>query len=91
MIQKIKENIFSVGVQDWDRRLFDEFIPLPEGTSYNAYLIKGRHKTALIDTADPSCFAGLLGNLRATGIKAIDYIVNLATKEGDHATVSMCK
>ena len=44
--------IFSVGAVDWDRRLFDSLIPLPDGTSYNAYLIKGSEKTALIDTVD---------------------------------------
>ena len=39
--------ICCVGAIDWDRRLFDELIPLPEGTSYNAYLIQGSEKTAL--------------------------------------------
>jgi flavorubredoxin len=29
-----------VGAQDWDRRLFDSLIPLPDGTSYNAYLVR---------------------------------------------------
>jgi flavorubredoxin len=38
-IRKLKPDIYSVGAIDWDRRLFDELIPLPEGTSYNAYLI----------------------------------------------------
>ncbi len=43
-----------VGAVDWDRRLFDALIPLPDGTSYNAYLVKGRNRTALIDTVDPT-------------------------------------
>lgn len=73
--RELAKNVFATGVQDWDRRLFDELVPLPEGTSYNSYLVRGGHKTALIDTADPSCFAGLLQNIRATGIKSIDYIV----------------
>ncbi|HID71607.1 MAG TPA: FprA family A-type flavoprotein, partial [Thermoplasmata archaeon] len=51
--RKIKENVYAVGVVHWDRRLFDELIPLPDGTSYNAYLIKGSEKIALIDTVDP--------------------------------------
>jgi flavorubredoxin len=75
MIRQLKENIFYTGVQDWDRRLFDELIPLPEGTSYNSYLVKGNSKTALIDTADPACFAGLLENIRSTGVTSLDYIV----------------
>jgi len=40
-VQILKPDIFSVGARDWDRRLFDELIPLPDGTTYNAYLIKG--------------------------------------------------
>jgi len=46
--------IFEVGAIDWDRRLFEEMIPLPGGTSYNSYLIRGSEKTLLIDTVDPS-------------------------------------
>ena len=38
---------------DWDRRLFDDLIPLPDGTSYNAYLVEGEEKTALLDTVSP--------------------------------------
>ena len=53
-IREIKGGVFSIGAIDWDRRVFDELIPLPNGTSYNAYLIKGREKTALIDTVDPT-------------------------------------
>ena len=51
--REIKQGIYWVGAIDWDRRLFDALIPLPDGTSYNAYLIKGSQKTALIDTVDP--------------------------------------
>jgi flavorubredoxin len=64
-----------VGAVDWDRRLFDALIPLPDGTSYNAYLIKGSEKTALIDTVDPAMEAGLLDNLNRLGVKQIDYVV----------------
>jgi flavorubredoxin len=40
-MRQLKPNIYFVGAIDWDRRLFDELIPLPDGTSYNAYLIRG--------------------------------------------------
>jgi flavorubredoxin len=40
----LAENVYTVGVQDWDRRLFDELIPLPDGTSYNAYLSRAAKK-----------------------------------------------
>ena len=52
MIREIKPNIHAVGVIDYDARLFDRLIPLPDGTSYNSYLIKGSEKTALLDTSD---------------------------------------
>ena len=41
MIREISKDIFTVGSIDWDRRLFDELISLPDGTTYNSYLIKG--------------------------------------------------
>ena len=47
-MRQLKPNIYSVGAIDWDRRLFDELIPLPDGTSYNAYLIKGSEKIASV-------------------------------------------
>jgi len=36
--RQIKERIHWMGAIDWDRRLFDSLIPLPDGTTYNAYL-----------------------------------------------------
>ena len=73
LYREIKDNIYYVGSIDWDRRLFDELIPLPDGTSYNAYLIKGSKKTALIDTVDPSKTYELVDKLK--DIKNIDYII----------------
>ena len=51
--QEIKNNIFYCGLNDCDRRIFDELIPLEHGTSYNSYLVKGSEKTAIIDTMYP--------------------------------------
>ena len=73
--RELKSNIFFVGAIDWDRRLFDELIPLPDGTSYNAYLVKGREKTALIDTVDPTMTEVLTKNLNQLKIKDINYII----------------
>ena len=75
VVRELKPNIYSVGAIDWDRRLFDELIPLPDGTSYNAYLIKGSEKTALLDTVDPVKEHELLANLKKLGVKSIDYII----------------
>ncbi len=83
-VKEIKKDIYWVGAIDWDRRLFDELIPLPEGTSYNAYLIKGQKKTALIDTVDPTKEDDLLDNLDDLEIEHLDYIV-VNHAEQDHS------
>jgi len=70
-IRKIKEGVYYMGCIDWDRRLFDELIPLPDGTSYNCYLIEGQEKIALIDTVDPAKKEELLGNLQRSKVKNI--------------------
>jgi flavorubredoxin len=71
--RQIRENIYWVGAIDWDRRLFDALIPLPDGTSYNAYLVKGSLKVALIDTVDPSMTEVLMAFLE--GVPTIDYVI----------------
>jgi len=62
-----------MGAVDWDRRLFDSLIPLPEGTSYNAYLVRGSEKTALLDTVDPAKVDVLMAQLDA--VDRLDYLV----------------
>ncbi len=74
-MRQLKPNVYFVGAIDWDRRLFDELIPLPDGTSYNAYLIKGSEKTALLDTVDPTKTEVLINNLAEIDTGKIDYIV----------------
>jgi len=82
--REIKKDVYYVGAVDWDRRLFDSLIPLPDGTSYNAYLIKGSQKTALIDTVDPAFKDVLLDNLDQLGIKKLDYVI-FNHAEPDHS------
>jgi flavorubredoxin len=71
--RQIKTNVYWVGAIDWDRRLFDALIPLPDGTSYNAYLVRGSQKVALIDTVNPSTTAVLMAYLEDVPI--IDYVI----------------
>ncbi|MBE0431393.1 MAG: FprA family A-type flavoprotein [Dehalococcoidia bacterium] len=73
MPRPIKLNVSWVGAVDWDRRLFDALIPLPDGTSYNAYLVQGSQKVALIDTVDPAMTEVLMGYLK--DVPAIDYVI----------------
>jgi len=83
-VMLLKKEIYSVRTIDWDRRLFDELIPLPDGTSYNAYLIKGKEKIALIDTVDPTKEDELVKNLKELEIKRLDYIVSQHAEQ-DHS------
>ncbi len=83
-MRQLKTNVYAVGAIDWDRKLFDELIPLPDGTSYNAYLIKGSEKTALLDTVDPTKTTVLIDNLIKSGEAKIDYIVSHHAEQ-DHS------
>jgi flavorubredoxin len=76
-----------VGALDWDRRLFDELIPLPDGTSYNAYLVRGSSKTALIDAVDPAKAGDLLANLQQAGVTRIDYLVSQHAEQDHSGTI----
>lgn len=87
VVQILKPDIFSVGARDWDRRLFDELIPLPDGTTYNAYLIKGSQKTALLDTVDPPKKHELLENLQEIGIERIDYLISHHAEQDHSGTI----
>lgn len=80
--RKIKDGVHWMGAIDWDRRLFDCLIPLPDGTSYNAYLVEGTQKTALLDSVDPSMTQVLLNQLKE--VKRVDYLV-AQHAEQDHS------
>jgi flavorubredoxin len=81
---EIRKNIVWVGALDWDRRLFDELIPLPDGTTYNSYVVRGSDKIALIDTVDPTKTGELLENLQEAGVTRIDFIVSQHAEQ-DHS------
>ena len=83
-IRKVAKGVYEIGVQHWDRRLFDELIPLPEGTSYNSYIIFGEKKTAIIDSVDPKKAHILLENLKNLEVKKVDYIVSNHAEQ-DHS------
>lgn len=78
----IQPGVEWLGAQDWNRRLFDALIPLPDGTSYNAYLVRGETKTVLLDTADPSTRTAFLGSL--DDIPRIDAVISHHA-EPDHS------
>ena len=78
----IVADVDFVGVPDFDRRLFDALIPLPDGTSYNSYLVRGRDKVALIDTVEPRTVHVLEAYLQ--DVPRVDYIISNHTEQ-DHS------
>ncbi len=80
--REICKDIYFLGAVDWERRLFDALIPLPDGTSYNAYLVKGQSKTVLIDSVDPSKSAMFLEQL--SDVVVLDYVI-VQHAEQDHS------
>src|SRR5674476_682568 len=80
--REIVPNVHLIGAVDWDRRLFDALIPLPHGTSYNAYFVQGSEKNALIDTVDPVHWQTLSRQLDE--LPAPDYLV-VHHVEQDHS------
>jgi len=83
--RKIKDHIYLMGSVDWDRRLFDSLVPLPDGTSYNAYLIEGSEKTVLLDSVDPAMADELLSQLE--NIPKIDYVVSHHAEQDHSGTI----
>jgi len=85
-IPEIARNVFAVGSKDWNRRMFDALIPLPQGTSYNAYLVKGEEKTALIDTVNPGFEKEFEEKINLiSNLEKLDYLI-MNHAEPDHAS-----
>ncbi len=82
---RISENVYWVGVKDWNRRIFDALIPLPNGTSYNSYLVLGSETKVLIDTVNPGFEEEWEEKIRKiTDLEDIEYII-MNHAEPDHA------
>jgi len=82
---ELAKDVHWVGVKHHNRRLFDALIPTPHGTSYNAYLVKGSSKVALIDTVNPGFEEELIGKIsQHVDPSKIDYVV-MNHAEPDHA------
>ncbi|MFW5893610.1 MAG: FprA family A-type flavoprotein [Verrucomicrobiota bacterium] len=83
--REIRKGIEVIATVHWERRLFDSLIPLPDGTSYNAYLIRGAEATALLDTTDPELRDELLEQLQ--DVERIDYIVSQHSEQDHSGTI----
>ena len=63
-VRKVTEDLYWVGVNDKRIELFENIHPIPEGVSYNAYLLLDE-KTVLFDTVDWSGCRVFLENIAA--------------------------
>jgi len=59
---EIKKDIYWIGAVDWDRRNFHGYSLSPQGTTYNAFLIKDQ-KNTIIDTVEDRFAGKLLCNI----------------------------
>ena len=84
-VREISDEVYWVGARDWNRRIFDALIPLPQGTTYNAYLVRGGDKTALIDTVNPGFEEELVARIaQVSDAASLDYVI-MNHAEPDHA------
>ena len=83
-MKQIVNNIYYVGVNDRNKNLFEGLWPLPNGVSYNSYLIVDE-KVCLVDTVEVDFFTQYLENIREViGDRSIDYLV-INHMEPDHS------
>jgi len=82
--EEIKKDIFWVGFVDYDHRDFHGYSRSPDGSTYNAYLIKDE-KNVLLDTVASGCEGTLLCRMaQVLEPEKIDYII-CNHMELDHA------
>ncbi len=83
---RISDRIYSVGVNDDEKDLFEGLWPLPFGVSYNSYLVVDE-KIALVDTVEAGFEEEYLSNIsEAIGDRAIDYLI-VNHMEPDHSSL----
>jgi len=81
---EITNKLYYVGVNDRNKQLFEGLWPLPNGVSYNSYLIDDE-KVVLIDTVEVDFFTQFIERLREVlGDRQIDYLV-INHMEPDHS------
>lgn len=85
-MNKISDNLYSVGTNDCIKELFEGLWPLPFGVSYNSYLVTDR-KVALIDTVEEGFEEEYIENIHsAIADREIDYLI-VNHMEPDHSSL----
>lgn len=88
-IRNITEDLIYIGCSDRKLALFESAYKVPDGISYNSYLLKDE-KNVLFDTVDKSCDVQFFKNLEAAlNGQKLDYLV-VHHMEPDHAALIEC-
>lgn len=83
-VKKITDDLFWIGGNDRRLALFENVYPIPEGVSYNSYLLLDE-KTVLLDTVDQAISALFFENIEhVLSGRSLDYLV-INHMEPDHA------
>ena len=83
-VEKLKDNIYWVGVKNPELKVFDIIMETKKGTTYNSYLIDD-DKVAIIDTVKNGYFDEFKENIKSIiGERKVDYIIVQHT-ELDHS------
>ncbi|MCL2042184.1 MAG: FprA family A-type flavoprotein [Bacteroidales bacterium] len=86
MLKKValSDNIFWVGVNDRHTERFENYMPIPHGVSYNAYLIEDE-KNTVIDTVEVGFVEEYILKIKSIlGEKQVDYLI-VNHVEPDHS------
>ncbi len=79
------QDIYWIGANDRRKQLFENLWPLPDGVSYNSYLIVDSEKTALVDTLENGSAGNYLDQIELLlQGKPLDYLV-INHMEPDHS------
>ena len=82
--RKVTDDLIWVGADDRRLACFEGVYGVPDGVSYNSYLLLDE-KTVLFDTVDKAVYETFFENLEhALGGRALDYLV-ISHMEPDHA------
>jgi NADH oxidase (H2O-forming) len=82
--EKLKNNIYWIGVKDPELRVFDIIMETKKGTTYNSYVINDE-KVAIVDTVKTGFYDEFKKNLKdIIGDKKVDYVIVQHT-ELDHS------
>lgn len=84
--RKVTDDLYWVGGNDRRLELFENLFPIPNGVSYNSYLLMDE-KTVLFDTVDTSIGRQFLENIEAVlDGRSLDYLV-INHMEPDHCSL----